>query len=123
MKNNKTEQKKTSLNIIAVLLAFLTGITVGSFDTDRLHSDASTYTSGTGLTGRYEAYRLTAEKSGEEASESEAVSDDLSFTVYITPTGKRYHLDAGCAGENKIECSLEEAADKGLTPCKRCADG
>ena len=44
-------------------------------------------------------------------------------TVYRTPSGKRYHYDADCGGENSYEVSLEEAESAGLTPCKKCAGG
>ena len=41
--------------------------------------------------------------------------------VYITPAGKKYHLDADCGGINSFEVSTEQALAKGLTPCKKCA--
>ncbi len=44
-------------------------------------------------------------------------------TVYRTPSGKRYHYDADCGGENAYEVSLEDAEAAGLTPCKKCAGG
>lgn len=42
-------------------------------------------------------------------------------TVYITPTGKRYHFDPDCGGKNASATSLSTAVAKGLTPCKKCA--
>ena len=45
------------------------------------------------------------------------------LTVYRTPSGKRYHYDADCGGENSYEVSLEDAESAGLTPCKKCAGG
>ena len=42
-------------------------------------------------------------------------------TVYITPTGKRYHYDASCAGKNATPVTLSEAKSRGLTPCQKCA--
>lgn len=41
-------------------------------------------------------------------------------TVYITPTGKKYHLLASCAGKNAIATTKEIAA-KTYEPCKKCA--
>jgi len=41
--------------------------------------------------------------------------------VYRTPTGKRYHFDAGCGGENSYKISVVEAMNIGLTPCSKCA--
>lgn len=43
--------------------------------------------------------------------------------VYRTPSGKRYHLDPDCGGENSYEVSFEDAESAGLTPCKKCAGG
>lgn len=44
-----------------------------------------------------------------------------SETVYITPTGKRYHLDPDCGGKNSYEATMDIALRRGLTPCKKCA--
>lgn len=41
--------------------------------------------------------------------------------VYITPTGKRYHLDPDCGGKNSYSAKLTAAQSRGLTPCKKCA--
>lgn len=48
---------------------------------------------------------------------------DQSRTVYITPTGKRYHYDNHCNGGTYIESTLDEALARGLTPCQKCAGG
>lgn len=42
-------------------------------------------------------------------------------TVYITPTGKRYHFDGNCNGGTYISSTLNEALRRGLTPCNKCA--
>lgn len=39
--------------------------------------------------------------------------------VYITPSGKRWHLSKACAGSNAIEVSPDDVG--GRTPCKKCA--
>lgn len=44
-------------------------------------------------------------------------------TVYRTPSGKRYHLNASCGGKNAYEVTYEDAVEAGLTPCKKCAGG
>lgn len=41
--------------------------------------------------------------------------------VYITPSGKRWHLNENCAGKNATATTLEKAEEKSLTPCKKCA--
>ena len=41
-------------------------------------------------------------------------------TVYITPTGKKYHYSRSCAGKNAIKTTLSQAK-KYHDPCKKCA--
>ena len=43
-----------------------------------------------------------------------------STTVYVTPTGKRYHYSGSCNGGTYIASTLEKALARGLTPCKKC---
>lgn len=43
-------------------------------------------------------------------------------TVYITPTGRRYHYDGNCNGGTYIPSTLQEALRRGLTPCSKCAN-
>lgn len=40
--------------------------------------------------------------------------------VFITPTGKKYHKDPGCAGEKCIRVDINEAQSKGYTVCSKC---
>lgn len=47
--------------------------------------------------------------------------EGIPSTVYITPTGKRYHYKASCAGKNATPTSLSNAKSRGLTPCQKCA--
>lgn len=42
-------------------------------------------------------------------------------TVYITPSGERYHLDPDCGGKNSYPVDISEVG--GRTPCKKCAGG
>ncbi len=42
--------------------------------------------------------------------------------IYRTPTGKKYHFDAECGGENSYEVTMKEALSAGLTACSKCAD-
>lgn len=53
-----------------------------------------------------------------------AMSDGIDFkeeTVFVTKVGKKYHLE-GCIHlrKSKFGISLEEAIEKGYTPCKNC---
>lgn len=43
-------------------------------------------------------------------------------TVYVTPTGKKYHYLKSCAGKNATPKSLEDAK-RHYDPCKKCAHG
>lgn len=43
-------------------------------------------------------------------------------TVYITPTGKRYHYDSNCNGGTYIPSTLQDALRRGLTPCNKCVN-
>lgn len=44
-----------------------------------------------------------------------------SQTVYVTPTGKRYHLISSCGGKNSSPISIDDARRQGLSPCQKCA--
>ena len=57
----------------------------------------------------------------QQAAEEAAADQATSRTVYITPTGARYHYSAKCAGDNAIETTLDQAQAQGYTPCGRCA--
>ena len=41
-------------------------------------------------------------------------------TIYVTPTGEKYHYSGNCNGGTYIESTLEEALSRGLEPCKKC---
>ena len=130
MENNKQENKKSSVNIVAVLLAFVMGLCAGNISSDKIYPDKNADTTSASLISRAPTKAKPTEKAKQKTAttaktQSEAVStsDTDSFTVYITPTGRRYHLRPVCAGDNKIESDLDEAATKGLTPCKKCANG
>ena len=51
---------------------------------------------------------------------TEETTKDTSRTVYITPTGKKYHYSKSCAGDNAMERTLNEVKDR-YEPCKKCA--
>lgn len=54
---------------------------------------------------------------GEEPAETNEAR-----TIYVTPTGKRYHYDPNCNGGTYIKSTLAEAQRRGLTPCKKCVE-
>ena len=53
--------------------------------------------------------------------ENEETTVDNSRKVYVTDTGKRYHLNENCV-MSPIESTLNKALESGLTPCKKCAE-
>ncbi len=63
----------------------------------------------------------TSSKKPESKPQTENHEKDTSGTVYVTPTGKRYHLDPDCGGKNSRASTLSTATARGLTPCKKCA--
>lgn len=78
------------------------------------------------------AEEAAAQKAAEEAAAQQAAqqqqqqnqqSQSNGRTVYVTPTGKRYHYDNHCNDGTYIPSTLAEARAKGLTPCKKCAGG
>lgn len=54
-------------------------------------------------------------------SDSSGNTEIKSRTVYITPSGKRWHLEQNCAGKNATVTTQEKAEEQCLTPCKKCA--
>lgn len=63
---------------------------------------------------------LTQTSNSGSASETwENAQLNADRTVYITPTGKKYHYDADCAGKNAITIDLSKATG-GYGPCGTC---
>lgn len=48
-------------------------------------------------------------------------TEDTSRTVYVTPSGKRYHFDPDCGGKNSSATTLNRAKSSGKAPCQKCA--
>lgn len=51
------------------------------------------------------------------------VVQEESRTVYYTETGSKYHCDSKCGRGTYYPCTLDEALEMGLEPCKKCAGG
>lgn len=64
---------------------------------------------------------ITTAKQTTTAAQKAAARQNVGTTVYITPTGKRYHLISTCGGKNSTSTSLDSAINSGYTPCKKCA--
>ena len=42
-------------------------------------------------------------------------------TVYVTPSGEKYHFSKECAGENALDTTLYDAVIVGYDHCRKCA--
>lgn len=68
-----------------------------------------------------EAERVAAEQAAAQAAASqESNQQSDSRTVYITPTGSKYHYSNNCTGGSYSPTTLDKALSMGLSPCKRC---
>ena len=78
-------------------------------------------------TGQITVHDRAAEQAKAEAAEAAAAQQatqeqaaaQQSETVYITPSGKRWHRSASCAGKNARAVTMDQVG--GRTPCQKCA--
>ncbi len=42
--------------------------------------------------------------------------------VYITRNGEKYHYNVNCGKNEYYKCTVQQAVDRGLEPCKKCID-
>ncbi len=78
---------------------------------------------GTGTSTDTDTDTVAVASADIKISESTSMSAEVQWdeiTVYITPTGERYHIRSSCAGKNAIKTDIDTAKEK-YTPCKRCA--
>ena len=87
--------------------------------------DTSSKSSSTSTSQSNKATKTQTKKQTTGSSSSKSTSSSApvtnSQTVYVTPTGKRYHLISTCGGKNSTASTLNKAKARGLTPCKKCA--
>lgn len=93
-------------------------ITVTIIDSERIAAEEAAKKAA-----EEEAARKAAEEAAAQQQAQSEASESQGRTVYITPTGKRYHYDNNCNGRTYIPSTMDEALAKGLTPCKKCAGG
>ena len=65
-----------------------------------------------------EAAEQAAAAAASQAAQEQAAAQQ-SETVYVTPSGKRWHRSASCAGKNARAVTMDQVG--GRTPCKKCA--
>ena len=71
---------------------------------------------------KVEQERIAAQKAEQEriaAQRQNQAQSRNSATVYVTPTGKRYHYSGSCNGGSYSPTTLDNALRMGLTPCKK----
>ena len=127
--------KSGKLNLIAIILAFVMGLTLGQVDFNKLmnrDSELKSRESTTVMSTESTTASTVIYTSAENVTESATVVYTYAVAnkiieegemVYRTPTGKRYHYNPDCAGVNRIESTVDESTSLGLTPCKKCAGG
>lgn len=107
-------------------------VTITVIDSERIAAEEAVKKAAEEEAARKAAEEAAAQKAAEEAAAQQAAqqqqqqnqqSQSNGRTVYITPTGKRYHYDNNCNGGTYIPSTLAEAQAMGLTPCKKCAGG
>lgn len=67
-----------------------------------------------------ETARLAAEKAEEKAAQERRSSSSSSRTVYVTPSGSKYHYSSSCNGGSYSATTLDDALSRGLTACGKC---
>lgn len=56
----------------------------------------------------------------EEPSSGSTSTTTTSRTVYVSPSGSKYHYSKSCCGKNAQSMSLSSAISKGYTACGKC---
>ncbi len=103
-KSKKAKSKKAILGFVAVAAIVLVIVGVKLY---QKKASGESLNSSSGLLSNI----LPAEK-------TTAITDDS--TVYVTPSGKKYHIDKNCAGKNGSGIKKSEAVEKGYSPCSKC---
>lgn len=65
------------------------------------------------------AEKAAAEAAAAQQAAQEQAAAQQSETVYVTPSGKRWHRSASCAGKNARAVTMDQVG--GRTPCQKCA--
>ena len=63
--------------------------------------------------------QAAAEAAAAQQAAQEQATAQQSETVYVTPSGKRWHRSASCAGKNARAVTMDQVGSR--TPCQKCA--
>ena len=86
---------------------------------------ATSFTTAVAAKGKTYSYKIRAVTSKNKNATSNysnvvnAKNTATSNTVYITPTGKKYHYSQACAGKNAMKTTMTKVKNT-YSPCKKC---
>lgn len=83
-------------------------------------ADAITHYPGSNTENKAETPKVDENANPNQPIESNQPAPEISNTVYVTKTGKRYHYDPNCNGGTYYKSTLLDAQSRGLTPCSKC---
>jgi hypothetical protein len=66
-----------------------------------------------------EAQKAAEAQAAQEAAQAQAATPESGATVLVTRTGEKYHTRK-CGNGDYYSATLEEAQNRGLTPCAKC---
>lgn len=87
---------------------------------EQVHSVSSSQNNGSINASSYNS--PSQSESSRHDTTSQITVLDQSSTVYITPSGKRYHISVSCGGKNSSSTTLADAKALGKTPCQKCVN-
>lgn len=119
--NNSNTNNTTKENVTNVNNSVNTTTNTANTTSTTKTTEGKGQTTSTVSSSKSSSNSTSKQSSSKQSSSSGASSTTNSQTVYVTPTGKRYHLSPTCGGKNSKATTLSNAKSMGLTPCKKCA--
>lgn len=118
----------TTIFLVLLVTCIIVSMLIIPHHVDRARAKATATTSTTVATTQYTTTTTTTTHSYNYYNDYEDYDDDydllrgqtLDMTVYITPTGKKYHYRDPCGRGDYYPITLEEALDGGYDPCGKC---
>lgn len=86
-----------------------------------LKSEVDAYKKVGWYTEPYTPPKTNSSSSGSSSGSSSSSGVVRGSTVYVTPSGKKYHYSASCAGKNARATTLSAAQASSKCPCSKCA--
>ncbi len=120
----KAAGNNTGCIILAIAaVAILALLVLGIWGLVKLFSNKGSDKKASDNKAAVESVADNNDSSGQTNSTSSDKSDTVSGSekVWVTASGSKYHSKSDCGGmSNAYEITLEEAKQRGLTPCKKC---